>query len=140
VPNVNDAEITAIYVSQTNSPGVQDDAPNAQNPGASFDVTLEMVAGWTLGSGTYQLLVSCADITTMAPAPASMIPAFPPAGTPTFGESPQWKPITNLYYTYSDTETAGGGASGHVYQYTVVLLSGNGQAVSIKQSDLFVLV
>jgi hypothetical protein len=139
VANVNDAEITAIYVSQTDSPGVQDDAPNAQNPGGGFQVTLEMVAGWSLGAEGYTLRISCADLTAMTVAPATMLPAFPPA-TPTFGETPQWVAIPNLYYTYTATEPASGGTAGHVYQYTVSLVSGSGQVVVIKQSDLFILV
>ena len=139
MPNVNDADITAVYVSQSNSAGVQDDAPNAQNPGGPFDVTLEMVAGWSLGSGSYTLKTSCADLTTMQPAPAGMIPASF-SGTSTFGATPPWKPIPNLYYTYSVNASASGGAAGHVYQYTVSLVSGNGQVVAIRQSDPFVLV
>lgn len=139
MPNINDAEITSIFVSQTASPGVQDDAPNAPTPGSAFEVTLEMVAGWTLGTGGYTLHTSCADLTTMAPAPASMVPAAL-NGPGTFGASPPWKPVANRYYTFEVTAAASGGASGRVYQYTATLLSGNGQVVAIEQSDPFVLV
>ena len=38
MPNFNDAEITAIYVSHKASMGVQDDAPNAPTSGDPFDV------------------------------------------------------------------------------------------------------
>ena len=55
MPNINDAEITGIYVSQTAPGGIQDDAPNAPTgggvtPGTQFDLTLEMVAGSALFS------------------------------------------------------------------------------------------
>src|SRR5580698_4447616 len=78
MPNFNDAEITAIYVSHTASAGVQDDAPNAPTAGDRFDVTLEMVAGYALNTSKYTLTVSCADLTAWKPAPAGMIPTTPP--------------------------------------------------------------
>ena len=68
MPNFNDAEITAVYVSHKASPRVQDDAPTSGDP---FDVTLEIVAGNALYTGAYTLTVSCADLTAWKPAPAS---------------------------------------------------------------------
>jgi hypothetical protein len=140
VPNFNDAEITDIFVSQQASAGVQDDAPNAQNPGGPFDATLEMVAGWGLGSGAYTLYPSCVDLTDMVPAPLLIPAAWQAADT--FG-SANWQPVPGKYYTYSHDDTVSipaGTKPGHVYQYTVTLVSGNGQVVSIKQSDPFILV
>ena len=146
MPNFNDAEITAIYVSHKASPRVQDDAPNAPTSGDPFDVTLEMVAGNALYTGGYTLTVSCADLTAWKPAPASMIPATPPfdkagsfggAGWKTAGPGPQ-------YLTFSNSETVNTtkpfGGDDHVYQYTVSLVNASGQVVSVKQSDEFVLV
>ena len=72
--NYNDAAITAIFVSQTGSPSVQDDAPNSPNPSGQFDVTLEMVAGNGLASGDYTVSITCADLSAVAQAPASLIP------------------------------------------------------------------
>jgi len=144
MPNINDAEITGIYVSQVVPGGVQDDAPNAPvggslNPGTALDVTLEMVAGSNLDTEVYTLTVSCADLTTWASAPA-LVPAFPPSSPSTVGASP-WKPASS-YFTYSDTQTVnipGGSGGGQVYQYTVSLITANGEVASIKQSDAFVL-
>ena len=146
MPNFNDAEITAIYVSHKASPRVQDDAPNAPTSGDAYDVTLEMVAGNALYTGAYTLTVSCADLTAWKPAPASMIPTTPPfdkggsfggAGWKTAGPGPQ-------YLTFSNSETVNTtkpfGGDDHVYQYTVSLVNASGQVVSVKQSDEFVLL
>ena len=146
MPNFNDAEITAIYVSHRSSAGVQDDAPNAPTAGDRFDVTLEMVAGYALDTSKYTLTVSCADLTAWKPAPASMIPstaAFAKAST--FGGT-GWKPVGPgpLYYAFENSETVNTtkpfGGDDHVYQYTVSLVNASGQVVSIKQSDEFVLI
>lgn len=146
MPNFNDAEITAIYVSHKASPRVQDDAPNAPTSGDAYDVTLEMVAGNALYTGAYTLTVSCADLTDWKAAPTSMIPttaAFAKAST--FGGT-GWKPVGAgpLYYAFENSETVNTkkpvGGDDHVYQYTVSLVNANGQVVSVKQSDEFVLV
>ncbi len=145
MPNVNDAEITGLYVSQSQSPGVQDDAPNA--PGAStvigttFEVTLEMVAGSDLNTAAYTLTVSCANLTKWTSASA-LVPAFPPTTPPpaTVGASP-WK-AENVYFVYSDNQPVtipAGFGGGQVYQYTASLITTNGEVASIKQSDPFVL-
>ena len=146
MPNFNDAEITAIYVSHKASPRVQDDAPNAPAAGDAFDVTLEMVAGNALYTGAYTLTVSCADLTAWTPAPASMIPTASPFDkNGTFG-GPGWKTAGPgpQYLTFSNTETVNGkkpvGGDDHVYQYTVSLVNASGQVVSVKQSDEFVLI
>jgi hypothetical protein len=146
MPNFNDAEITAIYVSHKSSTGVQDDAPNAPTSGDPFDVTLEMVAGYALSTGGYTLSVSCADLTEWKPAPASMIPTTSPFDkTSTFGGT-GWKTVGPgpLYLTFSNSETVNTkkpfGGGDHVYQYTVSLVNATGQVVSVKQSDTFVLV
>ena len=143
MPNINDAEITDIYVSQTKSAGVQDDAPNAPigggtTHGTQFDVTLEMVAGSALDTEGYTLSVSCTDVTTTANA-AGLVPTFPPSPS-TVGASP-WVP-QGSFLTYSNNQTVnipGGAGSGQVYQYTASLITANGEVASIKQSDPFVL-
>jgi hypothetical protein len=140
--NVNDAEITNIYVSQANPGGVQDDAPNAPLtnplPAPAFDVTLEMVAGSALNSQAYTLTVSCANLTQTADA-LPLVPSFPPPSA-TIGTLP-WQP-EGPYFTYADTESVAipaGFGNGQVYQYTASLISANGEVASIKQSDPFVL-
>jgi hypothetical protein len=138
MPNINDAEITSIYVSQTQSAGVQDDAPNTDGvtPATEFDVTLEMVAGGALASAGYTLTVSCTDVTTTASAPG-LVPTFPPA--PATVSAPAWTP-QGSYFTYSNNVTVpipGGAGGGQVYQYTASLIFANGEVSSIKQSELF---
>jgi hypothetical protein len=139
--NYNDASITAIFVSQTGSPSVQDDAPNSPNPSGQFDVTLEMVAGNGLASGDYTVSITCADLSAVTQAPASLIPGTL-NGAGEFG-SATWTHVGN-YWTFERTQAVNGtaprGGGGHVYQYTVTLVSKNGDVVSIKQSDPFVLV
>jgi hypothetical protein len=143
MPNINDAEITNIYVSQTNSAGVQDDAPNADGltPATEFDVTLEMVAGSALASAGYTLTVSCADLTNTASAPG-LVPEFPQAPlapAPPTVSAPAWTP-QGSYFTYSNNVTVpipGGAGGGQVYQYTASLIFANGEVASVKQSDLF---
>jgi len=144
MPNINDAEITGLYVSQTVPGGVQDNAPNAPTgggitPGTAFDLTLEMVAGSALFSEAYTLTVSCTDVTTTANASA-LAPAFPPAAPTTIGATP-WK-SAGSYYTYEDNVTVNvpaGAGGGQVYRYTASLITANGEVASIKQSDPFVL-
>jgi hypothetical protein len=143
MPNINDAEITDIYVSQTNSAGVQDDAPNAPIGGSTiagtdFDVTLEMVAGSTLASAGYTLTVSCTDLTTTANAPG-LVPAFPPAAATV--SAPAWTP-KGSYFTYSNNVAVpvpAGAGNGQVYQYTASLIFANGEVASIKRSEPFIL-
>lgn len=139
MPNFNDAEITDIFVSQLQSPGVQDDAPNAPN-GGQFDVTVEMVAGTGVKSESYTLLITCADVTAVASAPAAMVPAIPGSGS--LGTSTGWAPAGtgSQWYQYNQTATAGPGTSGHVYQYTASLVNNNFEVVSIRQSDLFTVI
>jgi hypothetical protein len=144
MPNINDAEITAVYVSQTVPGGVQDDAPNAPVgggviPGAQFDVTLEMVAGSALFSQEYTLTVGCANVTDTTDASA-LVPVFPPPPASTVGAAP-WKP-EGSYYTYTDNQTVNvpaGYGGGQVYRYTASLITANGEVASIKQSEPFVL-
>jgi hypothetical protein len=139
--NYNDGAISAIFVAQTTSPTVEDDAPNSPNASGPFDVTLEMVAGNGLASGDYNVGISCADLSAMTQAPASLIPAAL-NGAGEFG-SAAWTHVGN-YWTFRQTQTvntaAPKGGGGHVYQYTVTLVSKNGDVVSIKQGEPFILV
>jgi hypothetical protein len=143
MPNFNDAKITSLYVNAAGTVAdIQDDAPNASTPGGPFDVTLEMVAGTGL-SGAYTLLTSCTDVTASGPAPASLTPGAPLNGsTDTFGSTANWKSPSPLYNTFNNTDQVNpaAGVSGHVYQYTAALFTANGQIVSIKQSDPFILL
>jgi hypothetical protein len=140
--NFNDAEITSLYVSVAGTPiDIENDAPNAP-AGGKYNVTLEMVAGAGLAGG-YTLDISCSDLTLTAPAPPVLKPGAPLNGPGTFGASPPWKSAGPLANVFNETVTVGpepAADKGHVFQYTASLVSGNGQVVSIKQSDPFVLV
>jgi hypothetical protein len=141
MPNFNDAKITSLYVNASGTVSdIEDDAPNAPG-GGPFDVTLEMVAGAGL-TGAYTLLTTCTDVTASGPAPAPLTPGAPLNGNDTFGSPANWKSATSLYNTYNQTVTVNPapGVKGHVYQYTAALYTGNGQIVSIKQSDPFILL
>jgi hypothetical protein len=140
--NFNDAEITGLFVSQTASPTVEDDAPNAPG-GGTYDVTLEMVAGNALDTQEYTLVMSCSDITATAAAPATVVPGAPLNGAGKFGDASWIQTAPGGYFTYAQTATVGpepAAGKGHVYRYTAVLFNPNGQVVSIKSSDDFVLV
>jgi hypothetical protein len=143
MPNFNDAKVTSLYVNAAGAVAdIQDDAPNASTPGGAFDVTLEMVAGTGL-SGAYSLVTTCIDLTTSTVAPASLKPGAPLNGTTdTFGSPANWKSPSPLYNTFNHTDSVSppAGAAGHVYQYTAALFTANGQIVSIKQGDPFILL
>jgi len=140
--NFNDAEITSLHVSVNGAPvEVQDDAPNAAG-GGPYNVTLEMVAGAGV-AGPYTLITTCSDISATAAAPAALIP---PAGSLNgagmFATAP-WKPNGPLDFVFNESVTVGpepAADKGHAYQYTAALFNNNGQIVSIKQSDPFILL
>jgi hypothetical protein len=142
--NFNDAEITSLYVSDPGNPlDIENDAPNAPG-GGGFNVTLEMVAGPAL-TGPYTVAVTCSDLTLTATAAAPLIPANPgPLNGPgNFGAAPWWTPAGPLANVFNQTVPVGPeppADAGHIYQYTAALYSSNGQIVSIKQSDPFILV
>jgi hypothetical protein len=140
--NFNDAEITSLYVSE---PGavrdIQDDAPNAPG-GTKFRVTLEMVAGGGVG-GKYHLKTTCSDLTETSH-PVALDPPVGPLNTPVGGElfatSPPWK-ADGAHWVFNHSETINPpAAKGHVYRYTASLHSDNGQIVSIRESDPFILL
>jgi hypothetical protein len=139
--NFNDAQITSLYVSEDGSvAGIQDDAPNAP-AGKRFRVTLEMVAGGGV-AGPYELVTTCTDVTETATAP-TLKPAAPLNGPGAFS-SGEWAADTGVgpadsVFNHSVILNPPK-VPGHVYQYTAALRSGNGQIVSIRQSDLFILL
>jgi hypothetical protein len=139
--NFNDAQITSLYVGEDGSvAGIQDDAPNSP-AGKKFRVTLEMVAGGGV-AGTYDLLTTCSDVTDSAAA-ASLNPGAPLNGPGAFA-GPEWKVDTGVGpndSVFSHTVVISPPkVPGHIYWYTAALRSSNGQIVSIKQSDLFILL
>jgi hypothetical protein len=142
--NPNDAKITSLYVSE---PGVltdiEDNAPNANVPvGSGFRVTLEMVAGLAV-TGNYHLKTTCSDLTETIDAPGQA-PAGLPLNTPgpgvPFG-TPWVTDSSRLVFNQSaDIPPPPLAKKGHVFRYTASLYTNNGDIVSIKQSEPFVLL
>jgi hypothetical protein len=140
MPNFNDAKITSLYVAQTGVTDIEDDAPNAPAQGP-FSVTLEMVAGGAV-AGPYSLVTSCSDLSETAPAPAVMTPAGALNGAGAFAAAP-WVSVGPEDWVFNQAVTIplpDGAGKGHVYQYTAALTNPNGQIVSIRQSDPFILL
>ena len=141
--NNNDARIAKLTVAQTGG-DVQEVAPNAPSavggPAPSFDLVLEMEAGSAVG-GNYTLTCTCFDHTAGASNPA-MDPGPPLNGAGQFAVAP-WNPnpATNEY-TFDQTVTINvpGGVSGHVFSYSIALVSANYQQVDAEESPLFILV
>jgi len=137
MPNFNDAKITSLYVSE---PGlvrdIEDEAPNAP-AGGKYRVTLEMVAGGAV-AGTYDLITTCTDVTDATSAPAQK-PGAPLNGAGTFASTP-WKP-DGAHWVFNESVTLPApSVKGHVYQYTAALHNHNGQIVSLRQSEPFILL
>jgi hypothetical protein len=142
MPNFNDAKITSLYVNGDGSVSdIQDDAPNAPG-GGKFDVTLEMVAGEGV-LGNYTLTTSCTDLTNSAAAPAGLTPGTPLNTATGSFQGGDWKKIPGptAYWTFNHSVKVGPpGAAGHAYRYTAVLHNSNGQIVSVKESEPFILL
>jgi hypothetical protein len=145
--NPNDAKITSLYVSE---PGlvsdIEDDAPNSNAPpGSNFKVTLEMVAGLGVSGQVYHLKTTCSDLTDTAPAGPQAPPVGSPLNTPgpglPFG-APPWTPDVSRYVFNQSVTVPPPVPSkrGHVYRYTASLYTTNGDIVSIKESDPFILL
>jgi hypothetical protein len=137
MPNFNDAKITSLYVSE---PGlvkdIEDAAPNAPS-GGKYRVTLEMVAGGAV-AGKYDLITTCTDVTDTKSAPAQK-PGAPLNGSGTFANSP-WK-LDGAHWVFNESVTLPPpSVRGHVYQYTAALYNPNGQIVSMRQSEPFILL
>jgi hypothetical protein len=142
MPNFNDAKITSLYVSERGAiKDIADDAPNAP-AGGKFRVTLEMVAGGGV-AGKYHLRTTCSDLTETQHAAT----LDPPGGSPlnpgpaaALFESAPWK-HEGAHWVFNESVTIDPpNHKGHVYRYTASLHSDNGQIVSIRESDPFILL
>ena len=138
MPNFNDAKITSLYVSEDGAvKDIEDEAPNSP-AGGKFRVTLEMVAGEGV-LGDYHLITSCTDVTDTAPAP-TLKPGAPLNATSAHFQQAPWT-HDGLHWVFNRSVTLAPPAlKGHVYRYTAALHNTNGQIVSIKQSDPFILL
>jgi hypothetical protein len=139
MPNFNDAEITSLYVSEPGSvKDIQDPAPNAPS-GGKYRVALEMVAGDGV-LGTYELITTCTDVTDTSSAPAQN-PGAPLNGSGTFQSAPWKKDGTHWVFNESVTLPHPPGAGkGHIYKYSAAVHNSNGQIVSLKESEPFILL
>jgi hypothetical protein len=144
MPNFNDAKITSLYVNGDGAVSdIQDDAPNAPN-GGKFDVTLEMVAGEGV-LGDYTLTTTCTDLTASAAAPGGLKPGAPLNTGAGHFQGAEWKKVPPAgppaYWTFNHSVKVGPPAvAGHAYRYTAVLHNTNGQIVSVKESEPFILL
>jgi hypothetical protein len=139
--NFNDAKITSLYVSEPGAvKDIQDDAPNANTAtGTKFRVTLEMVAGTGVG-GKYDVKTTCSDLTDTAAAPG-LNPGAPLNATGDLFQTGAWVADGPNRYVFNQSELISKPTvRGHVYRYTASLYSDNGQIVSIRESDPFVLL
>lgn len=142
--NNNDARIAKLTVAQSGG-DIQEVAPNApptgtSPPATSFDLVLEMEAGGSV-AGNYTLTTTCFDHTDGVHVSA-MDPAPPLNGTDNFQSSNWVQNTTTNELNFDNTVPIAipGGKSGHVFSYTVALVSTNGQQVDATQSPLFTLV
>jgi hypothetical protein len=144
MPNFNDAKITSLYVNGDGAVSdIQDDAPNAP-AGGKFDVTLEMVAGEGV-LGDYTVTTTCTDLTASAAAPAALKPGAPLNTATGHFQGAEWKKVPGVgptaYWTFNHSVKVGPpGVAGHAYRYTAVLHNTNGQIVSVKESEPFILL
>jgi hypothetical protein len=140
MPNFNDAKITSLYVGEPGAvKDIQDDAPNSP-AGHKWNVTLEMVAGEGV-LGTYDVITTCTDVTECK-AVAAFAPGGPLNGSGTFQNSPPWK-HDGAHWVFNHSVTLPpppAADKGHVYRYTAALHNSNGQIVSLRQSDPFILL
>ena len=99
-----------------------------------------MVAGGGLGTGAYTLFLTCSNVSDTVPALAALVPGAPLNGPHNFGRA--WVLSAPGLWTFDQRATLKflPAAGNKVYQYTAALVSANNQVVSIKQSDLFILV
>lgn len=142
--NANDARIAKLTVAQSGG-DIQEVAPNApatgtSSPGTAFDLVLEMEAGGSV-AGNYNLTCTCFDHTDGVHV-AAMDPGAPLNGSDNFQSANWFQNTTTNELNFDNTVSIGvpGGKSGHVFSYTVALVSTNGQQVDTTQSPLFTLV
>jgi hypothetical protein len=142
--NANDARIAKLTVAKSGG-DLQEVAPNAPDtgtgtPAPAFDLVLEMEAGANVG-GNYTLTCTCYDHTAGAANPA-MDPGPPLNGAGQFAVAPWASGGATNDFTFDQTVSINvpGGVSGHVFSYTIALVSANFQQVDTAQSPLFTLV
>jgi hypothetical protein len=138
MPNFNDAKITSLYVNEEGAvQDIEDEAPNAP-AGGKYRVTVEMVAGDGV-LGDYDLITTCADLTDTKAAPG-LNPGAPLNTTSGHFQTAPWV-HDGLHWVFNQSVTiAPPKIRGHVYRYTAALHNTNGQIVSLRQSEPFILL
>jgi hypothetical protein len=144
VPQANDAELTELYSAATGL-DVEDEEPNigglGSPPVTNFDLHLEAVAGSVVGSSeaNYMLTITCIDDMLAAPN-AKMSPGIL---TQQFNAAHGWQPggaAGNFVKDQVFPITIPPDAKGHVFHYIATLVSDNGDIVSFRESNRFILV
>ena len=137
MPEANNAELTELYASETGGV-VQSDQPNADGPAATYEVHVQGVAGFPLGSSgaSYTLRIDCIDQNdslrnaslSVAPQPQS------------FDASVPWVQVGGDFKTdQTFLINVPAGVEGHLFRYVATLMSDNGDITSWLESDPFIL-
>ena len=145
--NTNDARLVRLFTAETASK-VPDETPNAKlgAPQTTFDLVLEGEAGAAIGGNgaPYTLTIVCFDWTTGNLADAALNPTIP---TQTFdGPGTLWTASGSGFLTQQVFRIPPGAASlpaavkGHIFVYTVALVTRDFNIVSTCQSNLFIIV
>jgi hypothetical protein len=146
--NANDARLSRLFTAETGSK-VPDDTPNASlgAPQTTFDLVLEGEAGNNVGGtgAPYTLTIACFDWSTGNLADAAMNPAIPAQTFDGNAGAVLWKRSGTNFVTQQvfRIPTAGNlpaTVKGHLFIYTVSLVTQDFNIVSTAQSNLFLIV
>jgi hypothetical protein len=147
--NANDARLVRLFTAETGSK-VPDDTPNASlgAPQTTFDLVLEGEAGNNIGGtgAPYTLTITCFDWSTGNLADASMNPTIPAqtfdgsATTPVLWKRSGTNFLTQQVFRIPAAGALPGTVKGHLFTYTVSLVTQDFNIVSTLQSNLFVVV
>jgi len=147
--NANDARLVRLFTAETGS-NVPDDTPNASlsTPQTTFDLVLEGEAGNNIGGtgAPYTLTITCFDWSTGNLADPAMSPTVPAQTFDGNGAATLWKKSGTNFLTQQVFRIPAGagalpaGVKGHLFIYTVALVTQDFNIVSTTQSNLFLVV
>ena len=141
--NANDARLVRLYTAETGSK-IADDNPNTSlgAPQDTFDLVLEEEAGNNIaGTGApYTLTITCFDWSTGTLADADMkatITAQTFDGDGTLWQRSGTNFVTQQVFRIPAAGVLPGTVRGHLFTYTVSLVTADFNIVSTAQSNLF---
>ena len=146
--NANDARLSRLFTAETGSK-VPDDTPNASlgAPQTTFDLVLEGEAGNNVGGtgAPYTLTITCFDWSTGNLADPAMNPTIPAQTFDGNGAAVLWKKsgtnfLTQQVFRIPAAGALPAGVKGHLFTYTVSLVTQDFNIVSTAQSNLFLIV